>query len=159
MKSSQVAPLPPTAATLLLNANYNDSRITLTVLASDLIVNRTLRTIVEFLGFESNLPHLLQAVGSDALSQLAIASDLWISGSRVKSKVVTGTQLSLGSLVICCLSPMALEQDITKIDAELQIRSASFGLFSTLSYSLVARQYPDEFDSAATIAQFRQLAN
>jgi hypothetical protein len=157
MNSSQVAPLPPTAATLLLHSSHNDARTTLTVLASDLMVNRTLRTIVEFLGFESNLPHLLQMAGPGPLCQLAIASDLWISGSRVKSSVVSGTQLSLGSLVICCLSPMALEQDITQIDAQLQIRSASFGLFSTLSYSLVARQYPEEFDSAASIAQFRKI--
>jgi hypothetical protein len=157
MNVMPVTPLPPTAATLLLLSRQGDTRTALTVIASDMMVSRTLKTIVEFLGFESNLPHLVQIAGQDALTQLAIAADVWISGSRVKCKVVSASQLSLGSLVIGCLTPMALEQDLSQTDAQLQIRSASFGLFSTLAYSLVARQFPEEFESAASIAQFRQI--
>lgn len=157
MQLNQITPLPPTAATLLVQSTHPDSRATLTVIASDMMVNRTVKMMCEFLGFESALPHMIQTVGPVALSQLAIASDLWISGSRVKCNVISSSQMSLGSLVIGCLTPLAVEQDITQTSAELQVRAASFGMFSSLAYSLVARQNPEQFDSVASVAQFRQI--
>jgi hypothetical protein len=157
MNSLQATPLPPTAAMLLIQHEHHDARTLLTVLASDVIVTKTTRTICEFLGFESNMPLIIQRAGSAALAQLAIAADLWISGSRVRSAVVSGSQMSLGCLVIGCLAPMALEQDLTLTDAELQIRAASFAMFSSLSVALVARQYPEEFDAAAAVARMRQI--
>ncbi len=157
MSSAHVAPLPPTAATLLIQSAQQDTRSTLTVLASDLLVCRTVTMVCEMIGFEGPLIHIVQQSGPRSLTQLGIASDLWISGSRVKSKTISGTHMSLGSMVIAILTPSALEQNISEVDASMQVRSAAFGLFSTLSYSLVARQYPEQFESAATIAQFRQV--
>jgi hypothetical protein len=65
--------------------------------------------------------------------------------------------MSNGSMVIALLTPSALEQDLNNVNASLQVRAAAFGLFSTMSYSLVARQYPEQFESAASVAQFRQI--
>jgi hypothetical protein len=157
MTSAHVAPLPPTAATLLVQSSQQDTRSTLTVLASDLLVSKTVTMVCEMIGFEGPLIHIVQQSGPRALSQLAIASDLWISGSRVKCKLISSSHMSHGSMVIAILTPSALEHDITAVDSALQIRAAAFGLFSTLSYSLVARQSPEAFESAASIAQFRQV--
>ncbi|OWU64579.1 MAG: hypothetical protein CBB60_009085 [Armatimonadetes bacterium Cent15-Ar3] len=157
MNSLHATPLPPTAAMLLIQQEQHDARTLLTVLASDVIVSRTTRIICEFLGFESNMPLIIQRAGPSALAQLAIASDLWISGSRAKSSVVSSAQMSLGCLVIGCMAPMALEQDLTLTDAELQLRAASFAMFSSLATALVARQYPEEFDAAAAVARMRQI--
>ena len=157
MTSAHVAPLPPTAATLLVQSNQQDTRSTLTVLASDLLVSKTVTMVCEMIGFEGPLIHIVQQCGPRSLTQLAIASDIWISGSRVKCKAISSTHMSLGSMVISILTPSALEQDITDVNSALQVRAAAFGLFSTLSYSLVARQYPEQFESAASIAQFRQI--
>jgi len=134
-----------------------ESRVIMPIIASDMVVSRGICIISEFMGFDGNLPHLFQTCGPYAISQLAIALDLWISGSRTKSSVVSATQLSLGSLVVGCLAPMVIDKNMDQIGAELQIRCASFGIFSTLAYSLVARQWPEEFDRAATIAQFRKV--
>jgi hypothetical protein len=60
-------------------------------------------------------------------------------------------------MIIAILTPSALEQDFSALNASLQVRAAAFGLFSTLSYSLVARQFPEQFENAASIAQFRQV--
>jgi hypothetical protein len=157
MSSAHVAPLPPTAATLLIQSSQSDSRATLTVLASDLLVCRTVSMVCEMIGFEGPLIHIVQQCGPRPLIQLAIACDLWISGARVKSKTISGSHMSLGSMVIAILTPSALEQNITEVDASMQIRAAAFGLFSTLSHSLVARQYPEQFENAAAVAQFRQV--
>jgi hypothetical protein len=157
MTSAHVAPLPPTAATLLVQSSQQDARSTLTVLASDLLVSKTVMMVCEMIGFEGPIIHIVQQCGPRSLTQLAIASDLWISGSRVKCKCISSTHMSLGSMVIAALTPSALEQDITEVNASLQVRSAAFGLFSTLAYSLVARQFPEQFESAASIAQFRQI--
>ena len=157
MNSLHATPLPPTAAMLLIQQEQHDARTLLTVLASDIIVSRTARTICEFLGFESNMPLIIQRAGPQALAQLAIASDLWISGSRVKCSIVSGAQMSLGCIVIGCLAPMALEQDLTLTDAELQLRAASFAMFSSLAAALVARQFPEQFEAAATVAKLRQI--
>lgn len=157
MNSIQATPLPPTAAMLLIQQEQHDARTLLTVLASDIVVTRTLRTITEFLGFESNIALIIQRAGPKSLAQLAIATDLWISGSRVKSNIVSASQMSLGSLVIGCLAPMALEQDLTLTDSELQLRAASFAMFSSLAVALVARQFPEEFDAAASVAQMRKV--
>ena len=157
MTSAHVAPLPPTAATLLVQSSQQDIRATLTVLASDLLVSRTVTMVCEMIGFEGPLIHIVQQCGPRALHQLAIASDIWISGSRVKCKSISSSHMSLGSMVVAILTPSALEQDITSVNAALQVRAAAFGLFSSLSYSLVARQYPEQFENAASIAQFRQV--
>ena len=157
MNSLHATPLPPTAAMLLIQQEQHDARTLLTVLASDIVVSRTARTICEFLGFESNMPLIIQRAGPAALAQLAIVSDLWISGSRTKSASVSSAQMSLGCLVIGCLAPMALEQDLTLTDAELQLRAASFAMFSSLSAALVARQYPEQFEAAASVAKLRQI--
>jgi hypothetical protein len=121
------------------------------------MVSKTTCLIAEMLGFEPSLHHILQNSGPIALSQLAMAVDLWISGSRVQSKVISGSHMALGSLIIGCLAPMALEQCLNDTDAELQINTASFGLFSALAYPLVARMKPEEFDNAAEMAKFRQV--
>jgi hypothetical protein len=157
MRLSHFAPLPPTTATLLVQASHPDSRTTLTVIASDKMVYGTVRIMCEFLGFESSLPHMIQTAGVAPLSQLAIACDLWISGSRLQSKIVDSARMSLGALVIGCLTPLAVEQDLNEGTAATQIRAASFGLFSSLAYSLVARQDPEQFDSVASVAQMRQI--
>ncbi len=157
MISAHVAPLPPTAATLLVQSSQQDTRSTLTVLASDLLVARTVTMVCEMIGFEGPLIHIVQQSGPRSLTQLAIAADLWISGSRVKCKAISSSHMSLGSMVVAILTPSALEQDITAVNASLQVRAAGFGLFSCLAYSLVARQDPEQFESAATIAQFRQI--
>jgi len=157
MTTAHVAPLPPTAATLLVQSVQQDCRTTLTILASDMLVSRTVSMVCEMIGFEGPLIHIVQQCGARSLTQLAIASDLWISGSHVKSKTITGSQMSLGSMVIAVLTPSALEQDFTAVNSEMQIRSSAFALFSTMAYSLVARQNAEEFESAASIAQFRQI--
>ncbi len=151
-----LSPLPPTAATLL-RVNNGDGRSALTVIASDMMVSKAVCEISDFLGFEPNIPHLIQTCGSQAVSQLAIVLDLWISGSKTQSKVISSTQLSLGSLVVGCLAPMAIEQSIYDIRPELQMRCAALGICSTMVYSLIARQWPEDFDRAATIAQFRKV--
>ena len=151
-----LSPLPPTASTLL-RSKTSDGRTVMPILASDMMVSRAVCMIAEFMGFDGNLPHLFQTCGAGAIAQLAIALDLWISGSKTKSSIISASQLSLGSLVVGCLSPLAIDQNMDMIDAELQVRCASFGVFSTLAYALVARQWPEEFDRAATIAQFRQI--
>lgn len=151
-----VAPLPPTAAMLLQN-QQQDSRATLTILASDMLVGRVVGLVCEMIGFEGQLIHIIQQCGEKALSQLAIAADIWISGSTVKSTTISGSQMSLGSLVVAVLTPSAVEQDFTTVNSPLQVRSAAFGLFSSLAPSLVARQYPEEFENAASVAQFRQI--
>lgn len=157
MTSEHVAPLPPTAAMLLVQSSQQDTRSTLTVLSSDLLVARTVGMVCEMIGFEGPLIHVVQQCGSRSLTQLAIACDLWISGSRVKCKAISSSHMSAGSMVIAILTPSALEQDFSAMDASLQVRAAAFGLFSTLSYSLVARQFPEQFENAATVAQFRQV--
>ncbi|MBI1333593.1 MAG: hypothetical protein JST12_10140 [Armatimonadetes bacterium] len=158
MTTANVAPLPPTAATLLVQSSgIQDSRSTLTVLASDLLVTKTVGMVCEMIGFEGQLIHIVQQCGARSLTQLAIACDLWISGSRVKSKTVSANHMSLGSMVIAVLTPSALEQDFTSVNSEMQVRASAFALFSTLAYSLVARQYSEEFENAASVAQFRQV--
>ena len=157
MISAHVAPLPPTAATLLVQSSLQDTRNTLTILASDLLVCRTVTMVCEMIGFEGPLIHIVQQCGSRSLTQLGIASDVWISGSRVKTKTISSSHMSLGSMVISILTPSALEQDITAVNAAMQVRASAFGLFSSLAFSLVARQFPDEFESAASVAQFRQV--
>lgn len=157
MTSSNVAPLPPTAATLLVQSSQQDCRATLTVLASDMLVSRAVGMVCEMIGFEGQLIHIVQQCGARSLTQLAIACDLWISGSHVKSKTISGNHMSLGSMVIAVLTPSALEQDFTAVNSEMQVRASAFALFSTMAYSLVARQNTEEFESAASIAQFRQI--
>lgn len=157
MTTANVAPLPPTAATLLVQSSQQDPRATLTVLASDLLVTRTVSMVCEMIGFEGQLVHIIQQCGYRPLTQLAIACDLWISGSRISSKTISGSHMSLGGMVIAVLTPSAIEQDFTDVNSSIQVRSAAFALFSNLAYSLVARQYPEEFESAASIAQFRQI--
>lgn len=157
MTSATVAPLPPTAATLLVQSSLQDPRATLTVLASDLLVSRTVNMVCEMIGFEGPIIHIVQQCGHRSLTQLAIASDLWISGSRVRAKTISSAHMSLGGMVIAVLTPSALEQDITSVNSSMQVRASAFALFSTLAYSLVARQYSEEFESAAAIAQFRKI--
>ena len=157
MTSAQVAPLPPTAAMLLVQSNHQDCRGTLTVLASDMLVSRTVGMVCEMIGFEGQLIHIVQQCGQRSLAQLAIACDVWISGSNVSAKAISSGHMSLGSMVIAILAPSALEQDFTSVNSEIQVRSSAFALFSTMAYSLVARQNPEEFDSAVSIAQFRQV--
>ncbi|MEI8282952.1 MAG: HDOD domain-containing protein [Armatimonadota bacterium] len=157
MTSANVAPLPPTAAMLLIQSTLQDTRSTLTVLASDLLVSRTVSMVCEMIGFEGPLVTIVQQCGPRSLAQLAIASDLWISGSRVKCKTISSSHMSLGSMVTAILTPSALEQDINTVDSSLQVRACAFGLFSTLAYSLVARQLPQQFEDAAAIAQYRQI--
>ncbi|HLO98147.1 MAG TPA: hypothetical protein VK171_06105 [Fimbriimonas sp.] len=157
MSSAQFAPLPPTAATLLVQSGFNDSRSILTVLASDLLVSRIVTIICERIGFDGTFSHIAQSSSPKSLTQLAIACDLWISGSRVSTRTVSSSHMSLGSLVIGVLTPSVLEADFLNVTGDLQMRASSFALFSTLTYSLVARQMPDEFESAASVAQFRKI--
>lgn len=157
MSSEYFSPLPPTAATLLVQSGADDSRSILTVLASDLLVSRVVSIVCERIGFDGSFTHIAQTASGRALTQLAIASDIWISGSRVTTRTISSTHMSLGSLVIAVLTPSVLEQDFSSVNGDIQMRAASFALFSTMTYSLVARQMPEEFESAASVAQFRKI--
>ncbi len=157
MPLANIAPLPPTAAMLLKNEHEKDARTTLTILASDLLVSKVVEMVCEMIGFEGQAIHIVQQCGPRALSQLAIASDVWISGSHVKTKTVSSTHMSLGSMVVSVLTPSALEQDFTSVNSALQVRASAFGLFSCLSHSLVARVFSEDYENAASIAQFRQI--
>ena len=152
--SHALVALPPTAATLL-RCERSDGRSVLTILASDVVVARTMGVIAATLGFETNLALLTQRAGAKAVAQLGIAVDLWVSGASVRSETISGAHLALGPLVIGCLTPLALTHDLTVCDAPRQIAAAGFALFGSLACALMARQDPERFERVAQLAHYR----
>ncbi|RYG85518.1 hypothetical protein EON77_05425 [bacterium] len=146
--------LPPTAATLL-RCERSDGRLVLTILASDVVVARTLQIVATTLGFEPNLALLIQRGGTRTIASLGIAIDLWASGSATRSSTISSMHLALGPLVVGCLAPLALTHDLASADASLQLGTAAFALMATLSYSLVARQEPDLCERVAELARYQ----
>lgn len=148
--------LPPTAATLL-RCGSSDGRSVLTILASDIVVARTLATVASTLGFEPNLALLTQRAGARAVASLGIAADLWVSGASARSETIAASHLALGPLVVGCLAPLALTEDLTACDAPRQIAAAAFALFGSLAPSLIARQDPELFERVAQLARYRAV--
>ena len=148
--------LPPTATTLL-RCERSDGRAVLTILMSDVVVSQTLQVVSTTLGFEPNLTLLMQRVGTRTLAAMGIAIDLWASGSSTRSTTISASHMALGPLVVSCLAPLALTQDLEEASQELQLRTAAFALFGSLALSLMARQEPDLFERVAEVARYRGL--
>lgn len=148
--------LPPTAATLL-RCEKSDGRAVLTILMSDVVVSKTVQVIASTLGFEPNLALLMQRAGTRTIAALGIATDLWASGSSTRSSTISASHMSLGPLVVGCLAPLALTNDLADASAELQLRTAAFALFGSLALSLMARQEPDLFERVAEVARYRSV--
>ncbi len=151
-----LVPLPPTASTLL-RCERSDGRAVLTIIASDVVVSRTVLTLAATLGYEQNLALLMQRAGAKAVAQLGIAVDIWASGTSVRSETISQTHMALGPLVVGCLAPLALTHDLSECDAPRQIAAAGFALFGSLACALMARQEPDLFERVAQLARYRSV--
>ncbi|RYG88785.1 hypothetical protein EON77_00170 [bacterium] len=127
----------------------------LTILASDVVVARTLQIVASTLGFEPNLALLIQRSGVHTVASLGIAIDLWASGSSTRTTAISTSQMALGPLVVGCLAPLALTDDLASPDASLQLGTAAFALVASLALSLVARQEPALFERVAELARYR----